>query len=90
MKSDKASALEVPVDSDTISAEARSAGVRTPKLPEVPTEADEKDTDKEKKTAETKANTTKPVPPSSPPAPAPGSLDDFDALTARFAALKKR
>ena len=49
MKSDKASALEVPVDSDTISAEARSAGVRTPKLPEVPTEADEKETEKEER-----------------------------------------
>ncbi|KAH8099721.1 DUF292-domain-containing protein [Cristinia sonorae] len=62
-----------PVDAATISAEARSAGVRTPKLPEVPpTESEDKSSAPEK------------------PAPPPGTLDDFDMLAARFAALKKK
>jgi len=70
-------AVLLPVDSDTISAEARSAGVRTPKLPEVPP------TESEDVSAKGKSGTSQTAPPATP-------ADDFDALAARFAALKKR
>lgn len=66
--------LESPLpDAAAISAEARTAGVRTPKLPEIPPTEDE----------QPKKEAAKP-----PAKPAPE--DDFDALAARFAALKKR
>ncbi|KAF7794348.1 hypothetical protein EIP86_005482 [Pleurotus ostreatoroseus] len=56
--------------------EARSAGVRTPKLPELPpTEGDEEPTKKP-----SSKGAVKPAPPE----------DDFEALAKRFAALKKR
>ncbi|TCD65472.1 hypothetical protein EIP91_002590 [Steccherinum ochraceum] len=69
-----------------ISAEARSAGVRTPKLPEVPPS---KSDDASSKAAKEEEKTA-PVQPAPAPAPAPGTVNDFDALAARFAALKKR
>jgi len=61
-----------PLDANTIAAEARSAGMRTPKLPDVPPTASEKSSQPE------------PAKPASPPE------DDFEALSKRFAALKKR
>ncbi|GBE77510.1 regulator of Vps4 activity in the MVB pathway-domain-containing protein [Sparassis latifolia] len=66
-----------PVDSVTISAEARSAGVRTPKLPELPpTEEEDIPREKEKVVKE-------------PPKPVKEE-DDFETLAKRFEALKKR
>ena len=67
--------LESPLpDAAAISAEARKAGVRTPKLPELPPTEGEEPARKE---------TTKSAKP-------PPAEDDFEALAARFAALKKR
>lgn len=74
----------MPVDAAAISAEARSAGVRTPKLPELPPTESEEDLGAGAKPAAK----TKEAPPAQQPAP--GTVDDFDALAARFAALKKR
>ncbi|KZT08602.1 DUF292-domain-containing protein [Laetiporus sulphureus 93-53] len=65
----------VPVKAATISAEARSAGMRTPKLPDIPPAEDRSVS--EDKTAK----------PSTPPSPVE---DGFEALTKRFEALKKR
>ena len=62
------------MDADTISAEARKAGVRTPKLPELPP-TEEGPSEKDKRATEA-------------PKPAPIE-DDFDALAKRFEALKK-
>lgn len=74
---EKVKVLEAPLHADatTISAEARSAGVRTPKLPDLPpTESGGSSNDEPKK------ETVKPAPPE----------DDFSALAKRFEALKKR
>lgn len=69
-------ALESPLpDAATISAEARSTGARTPKLPELPPTEDEGPS----KGANAK-DAVKPAPPE----------DDFETLAKRFAALKKR
>lgn len=75
-EAEKTPVLEAPIpDAATISAEARSAGVRTPKLPELPPTEDAEPAKKE-----VAKETVKPAPPE----------DDFDALAKRFAALKKR
>jgi len=75
-ETDSSTALDTPLpDATAISAEARKAGARTPKLPEVPPTEEE---------VLLKNMATKE---SSKPAP---SEDDFDALTKRFDALKKR
>ncbi|KAJ3556496.1 hypothetical protein NM688_g1999 [Phlebia brevispora] len=73
---EKTKELESPLpDATAISAEARKAGVRTPKLPEMPpTEEEESSEDTPSK------GLVKPAPPE----------DDFEALAKRFAALKKR
>ena len=74
---EKTKILESPLpDADAISAEARKAGVRTPKLPELPP-TEEEERKENKKATEPSA---KPAPPQ----------DEFEALAARFAALKKR
>ncbi|KAI0962331.1 hypothetical protein AcV7_001199 [Taiwanofungus camphoratus] len=66
----------LPVDATVISAEARSAGVRTPQLPDIPpTESEETGVD-EKLDQSSKG----PSPPE----------DEFEALAKRFDALKKR
>jgi len=70
----RASTSPLPVDAAAISAEARSAGVRTPKLPDLPPTEDE-DNSEDKATKPVKA---------SPPE------DEFEALAKRFEALKKR
>ncbi|THG96947.1 hypothetical protein EW026_g4975 [Hermanssonia centrifuga] len=72
-----ASALDSPLlDAAKISAEARSNGARTPKLPEVPPTDDPDARNKGiSKDVEVEA---------APPE------DDFEALARRFAALKKR
>ncbi|KAI0639894.1 DUF292-domain-containing protein [Trametes polyzona] len=69
-----------PLDAAAISAEARSAGIRTPKLPELPVE--EKAPRVEKGAGLTS-------PPADPPAKEPQE-DEFTALAKRFEALKKR
>ena len=70
--------MESPIpDAASISAEARKAGVRTPKLPELPPTEDE----------EQKGNKKEPAKPSAKQTP---PQDEFEALAARFAALKKR
>lgn len=66
-----------PVDANTIAAEARRAGVRTPKLPDIPPTESEKSPPPEKPAPKA---TAPPTPPE----------DDFEALAKRFAALKKR
>ncbi|PCH34101.1 DUF292-domain-containing protein [Wolfiporia cocos MD-104 SS10] len=72
---EKTDSLPSPsVNAAAISAEARSAGVRTPKLPDIPPTEDE-DVSNEK---------------SAPANAPPPSEDDFDALAKRFEALKKR
>lgn len=72
-----ATALDSPLpDAATISAEARSTGARTPKLPELPPTEDEG------------PSRTQPSKEDSKPAPPPE--DDFEMLAKRFAALKKR
>lgn len=71
----------MPVKADTILAEARLAGVRTPKLPDVPPS--------DSSTASTKkesASTTT----AAAPAKQPTAEDEFEALARRFEALKKR
>lgn len=66
-----------PTDASTISAEARSAGVRTPKLPELPpTEDDDVSRGNEG--------------PAQEPAKPLREEDEFDLLAKRFEALKKR
>ena len=57
-----------------ISAEARKAGVRTPKLPDMPPTEDE----------------NAPSAPAPKPKSPPTEEDDFIALAKRFEALKKR
>ncbi|KIP11738.1 hypothetical protein PHLGIDRAFT_99183 [Phlebiopsis gigantea 11061_1 CR5-6] len=76
VKSEKiATALDSPLpDAATISAEARSTGARTPKLPELPPTEDEEPSSTQP------SEGTKPAPPE----------DDFEMLAKRFAALKKR
>lgn len=76
---DKAPGLEspVPVKAAAISEEARKAGVRTPRLPEIPPTEDEEGT-------KTKA-VGKPPKEENPP-----EEDEFEALARRFQALKKR
>ncbi|EIW64033.1 DUF292-domain-containing protein [Trametes versicolor FP-101664 SS1] len=69
-----------PLDAAAISAEARSAGVRTPKLPEVPVE---------EKAPRVEKSAGLASPPADPPAKAPQE-DEFTALAKRFEALKKR
>ncbi|CDO73134.1 hypothetical protein BN946_scf185007.g189 [Trametes cinnabarina] len=69
-----------PPDAATISAEARSAGVRTPRLPEVPVE-DEAPNDE-------KAPTTKSS--DADPPENEAQEDEFTVLAKRFEALKKR
>lgn len=71
-----------PLDAATISAEARSAGVRTPKLPEVPAE-------EEAPSRNEKLGTLKP-PSADPPKKKGKEEDEFEALAKRFEALKKR
>ena len=69
-------ALDSPLpDAAAISAEARSTGARTPKLPELPPTEDEGPS-----RAQPAKEGTKPAPPE----------DDFEMLAKRFAALKKR
>ncbi|EMD42324.1 hypothetical protein CERSUDRAFT_110842 [Gelatoporia subvermispora B] len=63
-----------PMSAAAISAEARKAGVRTPKLPDMPPTEDE-DT---------------PLGPTSKPKPRATEEDEFTALAKRFEALKKR
>ncbi|KAI1794029.1 regulator of Vps4 activity in the MVB pathway-domain-containing protein [Ganoderma leucocontextum] len=75
------------LDAAAISAEARSAGVRTPKLPEIPAEEEAPRRNEEKSEKEEKAgslNTT----PADPPTKK--NEDEFEALAKRFEALKKR
>ena len=63
------------MSAEKISAEARSAGVRTPKLPDLPpTEEDD--------------GSSAGVEPKASEAPPP--VDEFEALAKRFEALKKR
>ncbi|OSD06174.1 DUF292-domain-containing protein [Trametes coccinea BRFM310] len=69
-----------PPDAATISAEARSAGVRTPRLPEVPVEDE---APRNEKAAGVKS------PPADPPAKVEEE-DEFTALAKRFEALKKK
>ncbi|KAI0348123.1 DUF292-domain-containing protein [Trametopsis cervina] len=72
---DTSTALDSPLpDATAISAEARQAGVRTPKLPEIPP------------TEDASAKESAPKETSKPAVPE----DDFEALAKRFAALKKR
>lgn len=74
-----ASALDAPLpDAAAISAEARSAGARTPKLPELPPTEDE-----DRQPAKG-PSAGKPAAAAAPPE------DDFESLAKRFAALKKR
>lgn len=68
---------KAPVDAATISAEARSSGARTPKLPDIPPEETSEATPATKPSSK---ETAKPQPPE----------DDFDMLAKRFEALKKR
>ncbi|KAI0081158.1 DUF292-domain-containing protein [Panus rudis PR-1116 ss-1] len=70
-----AGSAKSPIDADTIAAEARSAGMRTPKLPDVPPTAPEGGHKEDKG-----SSGTLPPPPE----------DDFEALAKRFEALKKR
>ncbi|KAI8981175.1 regulator of Vps4 activity in the MVB pathway-domain-containing protein [Trametes punicea] len=72
-----------PLDAATISAEARSAGVRTPKLPEVPVE---EEVPRDEKASGTKSASADPEAKEAKAA----QEDDFTALTKRFEALKKR
>ena len=86
-----ATPASTPLDAAAISAEARSAGVRTPRLPEVP--ADDDGAEKgEKAQAQEKARAAAvPPPPSAEPAKKKGGEEDeFEALAKRFEALKKR
>ncbi|KAI0830804.1 DUF292-domain-containing protein [Trametes gibbosa] len=78
-----AAAVEAPkpLDAAAISAEARSAGVRTPKLPELP--AEKAEAPRVEKTAALLS------PPAEPPAKA-AHEDEFTLLARRFEALKKR
>ncbi|KAI9057029.1 DUF292-domain-containing protein [Trametes sanguinea] len=69
-----------PPDAATISAEARSAGVRTPRLPEVPVEDE---APRNEKAAGVKSA------PADPPAK-DEQEDEFTALAKRFEALKKK
>ncbi|KAI0361089.1 DUF292-domain-containing protein [Trametes cingulata] len=82
-KTEPSAALDSPkpLDAAAISAEARSAGVRTPKLPEVPVE------DEAPRAGEKPAG-TKGVP--ADPAAKEAQEDEFTALARRFEALKKR
>ncbi|KAI0718913.1 regulator of Vps4 activity in the MVB pathway-domain-containing protein [Cerioporus squamosus] len=73
-----------PLDAVAISAEARSAGVRTPKLPELPAEEEAPPARSEKTAA-----TPKPAPSADPPKKSEEE-DEFDVLAKRFEALKKR
>ena len=75
-----------PLDAASISAEARSAGVRTPKLPEIQVE-DEAAARSEK----AGGLSVKPPPASAdPPKKKSQEEDEFEALAKRFEALKKR
>ncbi|RPD82145.1 DUF292-domain-containing protein [Lentinus tigrinus ALCF2SS1-7] len=74
-----------PLDAVAISAEARSAGVRTPKLPELPAEEEALPPRSEKTTA-----TPKPPPSADPPPKKNEEENEFEALAKRFEALKKR
>ncbi|RPD65062.1 DUF292-domain-containing protein [Lentinus tigrinus ALCF2SS1-6] len=74
-----------PLDAVAISAEARSAGVRTPKLPELPAEEEALPPRSEKTTA-----TPKPPPSADPPKKKNEEENEFEALAKRFEALKKR
>ncbi|KAH9920202.1 DUF292-domain-containing protein [Epithele typhae] len=80
-----------PPSADAIAAEARSAGARTPKLPEVPVDDDGNGKEKERAEAQQKAAAAaaKFAPPPDPPKNKEEE-DEFDALTKRFEALKKR
>lgn len=71
-----------PLDAASISAEARSAGVRTPKLPEVQVE-------EEALVRSEKASTLKP-PSADPPKKKSEEENEFEALAKRFEQLKKR
>ncbi|RDX51941.1 DUF292-domain-containing protein [Lentinus brumalis] len=73
-----------PLDAVAISAEARSAGVRTPKLPELPAE-EEAPLARSEKTAATPK-----LAPSADPPKKDEEEDEFDVLAKRFEALKKR
>ncbi|KAK7686613.1 hypothetical protein QCA50_010213 [Cerrena zonata] len=83
---------EVPLKADAISAEARRAGVRTPKLPDVPPTDESIDEKSNTATSATSATTTGAAKASTtakqPPPPKPE--DEFEALARRFEALKKR
>ncbi|CAL1694315.1 unnamed protein product [Somion occarium] len=74
----------VPVKADVISAEARSAGIRTPKLPDVPPTVESSRPSSAAAGAtiasDAKASKSQPSPPE----------DDFEALAKRFEALKRR
>ncbi|KAI0375493.1 DUF292-domain-containing protein [Pilatotrama ljubarskyi] len=82
-KKESSAALDSPkpLDAAAISAEARSAGVRTPKLPEVPVE------EEEAPRAEKSAGVGG-LP--ADPAAKEAQEDEFTALARRFEALKKR
>ena len=73
------------LDAAAISAEARSAGVRTPKLPDLPAEEEAPPPRNEKPAA-----TPKPPPSADPPKKKGEEEDEFEALAKRFEALKKR
>ena len=74
-----------PLDAAAISAEARSAGVRTPKLPEVPAEEDAP-----ARTEKAASVSVKPQSADPPKKKKNEEEDEFEALAKRFEALKKR
>ena len=84
------------LDAAAISAEARSAGVRTPKLPEVPgEEADAAEKTDKAGGGPAKDNLKEKGASAGAPADPPkkktgGEEDEFEALARRFEALKKR
>ncbi|KZT72956.1 DUF292-domain-containing protein [Daedalea quercina L-15889] len=71
---EKTPATPSPMSAEKISAEARSAGVRTPKLPDLPPTEE--------------GDGSSGAGPKAPEAPPP--VDEFEALAKRFEALKKR
>lgn len=79
-----------PLDAAAISAEARSAGVRTPKLPEVPPVDGKATTAAGKDEKEKGAPPPAPSSAAQPPKKKGGEEDEFEALAKRFEALKKR
>ncbi|EJF67126.1 hypothetical protein DICSQDRAFT_176815 [Dichomitus squalens LYAD-421 SS1] len=87
-------AAEVPasprlLNAAAISAEARSAGVRTPKLPEIPADEDAPPYSEENAQKEQREGTLK-ASPVDPPKKKDAEEDEFEALAKRFEALKNR